>query len=157
MDRLEILKVGDPVLREKAKPVKKITKETKNLLDRMQVTMREANGVGLAAPQVGVSRRIIVVDAGDGLIELINPAIKQSTGCVADIEGCLSVPGVYGEVERASIVTVEGLDRNGKEIRIEAQGLKARALQHEIDHLDGILFIDKARIIENTELDREVK
>lgn len=140
----EIIKAGDKVLKEHAAPVAKIDKRIKQLLSDMAQTMYDADGVGLAAPQVGISLRVVVIDVGDGLIELINPVITEHEGCEKGPEGCLSVPGVYGEVERYARVTVEGLDRSGKKVRISGTGLLARALQHEIDHLDGVLFIDKA-------------
>lgn len=140
----EIVKAGDKVLKATATPVTKIDKRIRQLLDDMVHTMHAADGVGLAAPQVGVSLRVVVIDVGEGLIELINPVIVESEGCEKGREGCLSVPGVYGEVERFAKVTAEGLDRSGKKIRITGTGLLARALQHEIDHLEGILFIEKA-------------
>ncbi len=141
---LEIRKVGDPVLREKAKPVARITKRHQKLLKDMIETMYAADGIGLAAPQVGVSERLIVVDIGEGPLALVNPEILAASGSDVDREGCLSIPGVWGYVERFSRVTVQGLDEKGRPRRIEAEGLLARVLQHEIDHLDGILFTDKA-------------
>ena len=114
-------------------------------------TMYDANGVGLAAPQVGVLKRVIVIDIGDGPFALINPTIIDSWGEETDIEGCLSCPGFLGEVTRYAGVIVKGLDQQGQEITIEGEGLLARALQHEIDHLDGILFIDKAQNIRKEE------
>ena len=134
MSSRNIVEVGDPVLRQQARPVTVINKKIKKLLDDMAETMYQARGVGLAAPQVGVAKRIIVVDVGEGLWE----------GEEVDLEGCLSIPGVTGEVMRASRVRVRGLNRNGQQQVITAEGFGARALQHEIDHLDGILFIDKA-------------
>ncbi|MDT3698228.1 MAG: peptide deformylase [Thermincola sp.] len=139
-----IVEVGDPVLREKARRVPNITPNVLKLLDNMAETMYDAQGVGLAAPQVGVSKRIVVIDVGDGLIELINPEIIHREGTEMDAEGCLSIPGVRGEVKRAAKVTVKALDRTGITITLEGEGLLARAFQHELDHLDGILFIDKA-------------
>ncbi|MBO8167843.1 MAG: peptide deformylase [Thermoanaerobacteraceae bacterium] len=139
----QIVKQGDPVLREKARPVSKINANILKLLDNMADTMYDAEGVGLAAPQIGISKRVIVVDCGEGLIELINPEIVEAEGSETDVEGCLSIPGVQGMVPRAAKVKVRGLDRNGKKVELTATGLLARALQHEIDHLDGILFIDK--------------
>ena len=147
MSVLDIRRAGDPVLKEKAKPVAKITKTVRSLLDNMVQTMQEADGVGLAAPQVGVSLRVAVIDVGEGLIELINPVIVASEGCETGTEGCLSVPGIYGEVERFASVTVQGLDRQGAPITVQGSGLLARALQHEIDHLDGILFIERAQSV----------
>ncbi len=140
----EIVTEGEPVLRHKAKPVKRVNTSIRRLLDEMVDTMREANGVGLAAPQIGVSKRVIVVDIGQGLHEIINPEILSSEGSVQGIEGCLSVPGWIGEVERAESIRVTGLDRDGRQIWLDACGFLARALQHEIDHLDGVLFVDKA-------------
>lgn len=140
----KIVELGDQVLREKAVPVSEINKSILKLLDNLADTMYAAKGVGLAAPQIGVSKRVIVVDAGEGLVELINPKIVSSSGEEVAVEGCLSIPGVAGEVKRALEVEVEGLNRSGKIVRVQARGLFARALQHEIDHLDGILFIDKA-------------
>ena len=147
MTVLEIRKAGDKILKEKAQPVLKIDKRIKKLLDYMAETMDSADGVGLAAPQVGVSLRVIVLDVGDGLIELINPEIIAYEGCELGTEGCLSIPGVFGEVERFAEVTVEGLNRFGKKVNITGTGLLGRALQHEIDHLEGILFIERAQTI----------
>jgi len=144
---LEIKKAGDKVLKAKAEPVIKIDKKIRKLLDDMAETMVKADGVGLAAPQVGVSLRVVVLDVGDGLIELINPVITTSQGSSLGLEGCLSIPGVFGEVERFTEVTVEGRNRFGKKINIAGTELLARALQHEIDHLEGILFIEKAQTI----------
>jgi len=144
---MEIRKAGDKVLKEKAGAVSHVDKKIRKLLDDMTQTMYNADGVGLAAPQVGVSLRVIVIDVDDELIELINPVIVSSEGCELGTEGCLSIPGVFGEVERFSEVTVTGLNRFGKNVSIRGTGLLARALQHEIDHLDGILFIEKAQTI----------
>ena len=132
-------------LRDKAKLVTKFGKNIEKLLDNMKDTMYANRGVGLAAPQIGVSKRVIVVDVGDGPIELINPEIIDVDGTQTDSEGCLSFPGIMGDVTRAFKVEVKGLDRVGDEIGVRAEGFFARALQHEIDHLDGILFIDKAK------------
>lgn len=140
-----IVEIGDNVLREKAVVVPKITRNVLKLLDNMAKTMYSARGVGLAAPQVGVSKRVIVVDAGEGLLELINPEIIFAEGEQVDSEACLSIPGLTGEVVRAHSVQVKYLDRSGKDITIRAEGFPARVFQHEIDHLDGILFIDRAR------------
>ena len=148
MALLEIKKAGDPVLKEICMPVERVDKKMKKLLDDMAETMYQADGVGLAAPQVGVSQQIIVVDIGDGLVEIVNPQIVQSEGCEIGAEGCLSVPGVFGDVERFTAVTVEGLNRGGRKIKIKAEGFFARALQHEIDHLQGILFIEKAKTLQ---------
>lgn len=140
----KIVEYGDEVLKEKARIVPKINANILKLLDNMAETMYEANGVGLAAPQVGVSKRVIVADIGEGIIELINPEIVNYCGQETDNEGCLSIPGYIGEVTRAYEVEVKGQDRQGQEVRIKAQGLLARVLQHEIDHLEGILFLERA-------------
>ena len=141
---LDIREVGDPVLRTQAKEVEEISSITKELLNNMVETMYEAQGVGLAAPQVGISKRIIVVDPGNELFKLINPEIVEtSERTYVDEEGCLSIPGETAKVERAFAVTVEALNPKGEEISIEAKGLLARILQHEIDHLEGELFVDK--------------
>ena len=147
MSVLDIRRAGDPVLKEKAKPVAKITKTVRSLLDNMVQTMQEADGVGLAAPQVGVSLRVVVIDVGEGLIELINPEIVASEGCETGTEGCLSIPGMYGDVERFTAVTVQGIDRHGASITVQGSGLLARALQHEIDHLEGVLFVERAQSV----------
>ncbi|MFA6669247.1 MAG: peptide deformylase [Bacillota bacterium] len=134
---------GDPVLRKKSRKVDKIDDRIITLLDDMAETMKQEEGVGLAAPQVGVLRAIILVDVGDGLIELINPQLLEAEGKEIKAEGCLSIPDRSGEVERPYWVKVKGLDRKGEEVVITGEGLLARALCHEIDHLEGILFIDK--------------
>lgn len=140
----KIVEIGDPILRQKARPVKKITPNILKLLDNMADTMYHAQGVGLAAPQIGVSKRVIVVDTGEGLLELINPEVLWEEGEQVGTEGCLSVPGVTREVKRALRVRVKGWDRHGKDIEVEGEKLLARALLHEIDHLNGVLFIDRA-------------
>jgi peptide deformylase len=134
----------DEVLRKKAKPVDKIDDRVEMLISDMIETMYDADGVGLAAPQVGILKRIVVVDIGEGVQALINPEIINETGEQTDYEGCLSVPGVRAKVKRPAEVLVKALDKNGSEIEIKGSGLMARALCHELDHLDGILFIDKA-------------
>ena len=139
-----IIKIGDEALLKKCREVKEIDERVLQLLDDMAETMRSANGLGLAAPQVGVLRRIAVIDVGEGIIELINPKIiSTSDELIKDIEGCLSVPGKWGYVERPKIVAVRALDRNGKEIEITGEGILARALCHETEHLEGCLFVDK--------------
>ena len=138
----------DEVLRKKCKPVKEITPNLLTLLDDMADTMYEANGVGLAAPQVGILKRVVVIDVGEGLLELINPVILETSGSQIDDEGCLSVPGKYAPVERPYYAKVEAMDRDGNTFIIEGEELMARALCHEIDHLDGILYIDKALPVE---------
>ncbi|SHJ61320.1 peptide deformylase [Anaerobranca californiensis DSM 14826] len=145
----KVLKDNDPLLRKRSKEVKDINEEIITLLDDMLDTMEDYNGIGLAAPQIGVLKRVIVVKISDEgePIELINPKIIKSKGQDRDVEGCLSIPGVYGEVTRAKEVIVEGLDREGKKRKIMGSGLLARALQHEIDHLNGVLFTDKVEKI----------
>lgn len=138
----------DEVLRKKCKPIKEITPSLLTLLDDMADTMYEANGVGLAAPQVGILKRAVVIDVGEGLVELINPVILETSGSQIDDEGCLSVPGKYAPVERPNYVKVEAMDREGNRFTIEGEALMARALCHEIDHLDGVLYIDKALPVE---------
>lgn len=142
--KLDIRLQGDPVLRKIAKPVKKVGPAVRSLLKDMAETMYAANGAGLAAPQVGIAKRMIVVDAGDGLIELVNPELIRAEGQEIGAEGCLSIPGLVGEVERFAKVTVTCLDHDGRRRWIEGEGLLARVLQHEIDHLNGVLFTDKA-------------
>ena len=134
----------DEVLRKTCKPVKEITKNTLTLLDDMAETMYDANGVGLAAPQVGVLKRVVVIDIGDGLLELINPVMLEKQGSQIDYEGCLSVPGRSAKVDRPAYVKVEAFDRDGNQFIVEGEDLMAVALCHELDHLDGVLYIDKA-------------
>ncbi len=142
---------GDPILRKKSRAVDEINNRIKTLLDDMVETMADANGVGLAASQVGVLRRVIVIDVGNGPIKMINPEFLDSKGAEVDVEGCLSVPDLAGTVERPHWVKVKYLDENGEEQIIEGNGLLARALCHEIDHLNGILYTDK--VIEFVDLD----
>lgn len=139
----QIVQIGEPVLRKKSKKVEKIDKKIIQLLDDMADTMYDADGVGLAAPQVGILKRVVVIDIGEGLIELINPEIIETSGEQTDSEGCLSVVGRSGEVTRPYLVKVRALNREGKVIEIEGEDLLARAFCHEIDHLEGILFVDK--------------
>ena len=138
-----ILTEGDEILRKISRPVKEIDKRTKILLDDMAETMYKNDGVGLAAPQVGILRRIVVIDIGEGLLELINPEIVYSEGSKIDTDGCLSIPGRRGTVERPAKVIVQALNRKGKPIQVTGEGLMAVALCHELDHLDGILYTDK--------------
>lgn len=140
----KIVTVPNEVLRQKAKKVEKINQGVIRVLDNMKDTMYQFDGVGLAAPQIGISKRIIVVDPGDNYMEIINPEITERSGEQTGSEGCLSVPGVNGLVSRANQVVVRGMDRNSQIIEVEAEGLLARIFQHEIDHLDGVLFTDLA-------------
>lgn len=149
MAKLKIVKVGDETLRKKCRPVEEITPRTLRLLDDMAETMRDANGVGLAAPQVGVLRRIVVIEVEEGqLIELINPKIVAYAGEQTGTEGCLSVPNKWGTVTRPMHVTVRALNRAGEEVEINGSEFLARAICHELDHLDGKLYIDIASELE---------
>ena len=149
----KILKIGDETLRKHARPVTEVDRRTRQLLDDMAETMYAADGAGLAAPQVGILRRVVVIDVGEGLIELVNPEIVASEGEQHQAEGCLSVPGKRGVVARPAKVTVRALNRRGKPIEIVGEGFLAMALCHEIDHLDGVLYVDK--IIEEVPEDAE--
>jgi peptide deformylase len=135
---------GERILRSKSKPVLKVPEDMPELIEHMEAIMRDANGIGLAAPQLGILQRIFIYDVGDGLQALINPKIMQAKGEQLGAEGCLSIPGLRGDVLRADEVVVKGLDQHGKPVRIRAEGLTARVIQHENDHLDGIMFIDHA-------------
>ena len=138
-----IVKVGDEVLTKKSRRVERIDERLVTLLEDMKNTLSHANGVGLAAPQVGILKRVVVIDVGEGVIELINPEIVEQSGSQTDLEGCLSYPGRYGEVTRPSKVTVRAQDRDGKFFEVTGEGMLARAFCHEIDHLDGVLFMGK--------------
>jgi peptide deformylase len=145
MAKLQIRKVGDEVLRKTCRPVEEITPRTLTLLDDMVETMRAANGVGLAAPQVGILRRIVVIEVEEGrVIELINPKIIATAGTQEGAEGCLSIPGRSGIVKRPRHVTVRATDRNGEIFEMSGSDLLARAFCHELDHLDGHLYTDRA-------------
>ncbi|MBR5365166.1 MAG: peptide deformylase [Clostridia bacterium] len=139
---LNIVKEGDPLLRKKCRPVTEITPRILMLLDDMRETLIEANGAGLAAPQVGILRRIALVDLGEEIVELINPEILETEGEQEEVEGCLSVPDVWGITKRPAWVKVRAMNRDGEEFEVEGEGLNARCLCHEIDHLDGHLFTD---------------
>lgn len=140
----QVVTAPDPVLRQKAQPVEKVTPGVLRVIDNMRDTMYAADGVGLAAPQIGISKRIIVVDPGEQLFEVINPEIIYREGEQTAREGCLSVPEVVGWVNRSQKIKVQGMNRDGEKVEIEAEDMLARVFQHEIDHLDGILFPDKA-------------
>lgn len=144
MALLNVRTLGDPVLRSKAKEVEEVNEKTNQLIDNMFETMYEEDGVGLAAPQVGMLKRIAVVDIReDNPIVLINPEIIEEEGKAIMEEGCLSIPNRTGEVIRSRKIKLRSLNREGEEIEFEAEGFEARAIQHEMDHLDGVLFIDK--------------
>jgi len=144
----EVRKADDPILRKKAKEVTNFSDPLlKQLAEDMAETMYQAPGVGLAAPQIGVSKRVLVADCGEeagGLHVLINPKIISQEGTQIGLEGCLSFPNLYGDVERAEKVVVKAQDLSGRRFKLEATGLLSRCFQHEIDHLNGILFVDKA-------------
>ena len=150
MAKLKILKIGDETLRKTSRPVDSITPRILTLLDDMVETMRAANGAGLAAPQVGILRRIVVVETEqEGLFELINPKIIAYSGEQESEEGCLSVPGKWGVTRRPMHVTVRAMNRKGETVDINASGFLAKAFCHELDHLDGKLYIDCALSVEN--------
>ena len=145
---LEIVTVDSPraaILRRRAQPVRAITRETRTLIEQMFETLRHAHGVGLAAPQVGVGRRVIVIEAAARRLALVDPEVLKQDGEAVGTEACLSIPGLLGEVPRATRVVVRARNRRNRYITVDAQGLLARVLQHEIDHLDGILFTDRVR------------
>ena len=139
-----VVQTGDPVLRQKCTEVKNFNKELWDLLDDMKVTVRAEQGAGLAAPQVGVPLRVVVIDVGEGYFELVNPVIISTKGEQTGAEGCLSVKGKQGTVTRPNKVKAEYRDRKGKKHKLTADGFFARAVCHELDHLDGILYTDKA-------------
>lgn len=143
MAKRNIVKIGDDVLRKTCRTQLTFDERLHQILDDMKETMYAAEGVGLAAPQVGILRRFCVIDVGDGIIELINPVITEREGSQTGSEGCLSVPNRYEEVTRPMKVTVRAQDRDGNNITVTGEGLLARAMCHEIDHLDGILYIDR--------------
>jgi len=139
----KIVKGGDPVLQKKSRAVEKFDARLAQLLDDMIQTMREANGCGLAAVQVGVLRRVVIIDTGDGMLELVNPEIIGEEGEQREEEGCLSFPGEYGVTCRPAVVRLRAQNREGKWCFYKAEGLKARAFCHECDHLDGVIFKDR--------------
>lgn len=142
---LNIIKEGEPTLRKKCREVTEITPRIITLLDDMRETLRDANGCGLAAPQVGVLRRVVIVDTEEtGTVELINPEIIEKEGKQEELEGCLSIPGKWGYTSRPMKVTVRAMNRKGETFTIAGEGLAARAFCHELDHLEGVLFSDNA-------------
>jgi peptide deformylase len=153
---LPIFTIDQPVLRQKARKVARVDASIQKLMDDMVDTMTAAPGVGLAAPQVGVGLRVIVVRADEQLHCLVNPEIVKSDGEQVGYEGCLSYPGYIGEVRRAMSVVVRGRNRQGKEVKIKAEGFVARAFQHEVDHIDGIIFTDRLTSLETLRRIEEV-
>ena len=158
-----IRELGDDVLRKDCKPVKEVNRRTRILIEDMFDTMYEANGVGLAAPQVGILKQIFVVDVGDEEgnkvpYVFINPEILEREGVQVDFEGCLSVPGKSGKVARAEKVKVKAFDKDMNEFELEAEGFLARAIQHEFDHLNGVVYVDKVegRLYDNEELQEAI-
>jgi peptide deformylase len=147
MSLLDIHVLGSPALRETTEPVAAVTDELRRLIDDMLETMYAAKGIGLAAPQVGRRERITVVDVDESPIALVNPEIVLSEGKIRGEEGCLSMPEIYGDVDRAARVVVRGLDRDGRPLEVEGTELLSRCLQHEIDHLHGRLFIDYLSVL----------
>ena len=148
----KIVTVGDPILTKVCRPVTKFDQKLAILIEDMIETMHDANGVGLAGPQVGILRRVVVVDAGDEDIELVNPEVVEvSEETQTGLEGCLSLPGKYGIVTRPEHVVVRAQDRNGNTFTVSGEGLKARAFCHEIDHLDGIIYTSKCKEVLNEE------
>lgn len=139
-----ILTVDDPALHKVCRPVTKFDKKLCDLLDDMKETLVEANGVGLAAPQVGILRRVVLIDTGEDIVELINPKIVETSGEQEDVEGCLSVPGEYWLVKRPSFARVCATDRDGNEFELSGEGLIARCICHECDHLDGHIYTEIA-------------
>lgn len=137
--------IGDDILRKKCRPIEEINNRILILIKDMLETMYDANGVGLAAPQVGILKRLFVIDVGDGPMVFINPSIIKTEGIVCDTEGCLSIPNEQEMVERPERVVVKAINQKGEEFILEASGLLARAICHESDHLDGVLFIDKKK------------
>lgn len=153
MSRRFVVQTGEPVLRQKCEEVKSFNQKLWQLLDDMKETVRAENGAGLAAPQVGVAERVVVIDVQEGFFEMVNPVIVSSKGEQTGPEGCLSVKGKQGTVTRPNKVKAEYRDRNGRKHKLTAEGFFARAVCHELDHLDGILYTDKA--LEIYELDEE--
>ncbi len=156
---LKVRRYGDPVLRAKAKPVAGITPEIRVMVDDMIETMYEEVGIGLAASQVGIPLRLMIVgdENGGAARALVNPAITASGGQVTAEEGCLSIPGIFAPVTRAAWVTLEAQDLDGQPVSLQARGLQARVFQHEMDHLDGILFIDRLPPVTRDRIKRKIK
>ncbi len=139
----KIREIGDPCLKKKCRPVTEFDERLHSLLDDMKETLTLFNGVGLAAPQVGILKRVVVINLGDKILELVNPVIVKTEGSYVDVEGCLSVPGKAGEVERPEKTTVVAYDRDGRRFEYTGEELYSRCLCHELDHLEGILYVEK--------------
>jgi len=155
---LSVRRYGDSILRQKARPVAGITPELEQTIADMVETMYHQVGIGLAAPQVGIPLRLIVIDDGKrGTRALINPSIAERGGAVTAEEGCLSLPGIFGEVERSEWVRVEATDGESRPVSFEARGMLARVVQHEIDHLDGVLFIDRLPPVTRDQIKRRIQ
>jgi peptide deformylase len=156
---LKVLRYGDPALRRRAAPVGEVTPEVRATIADMTETMYDEVGIGLAAPQVGIALRLIVVadEEGRGVQALLNPAIVDRGGEATGEEGCLSIPGVFAPVTRSAWVKIEAQDVNGRPLALRASGLRARVLQHEIDHLDGVLFIDRIDPVTRDRIKRKIK
>jgi peptide deformylase len=152
MSILTLHLLGSPVLRQESAELTSVDDATRRFIEDLFETMAAAKGVGLAANQVGVARRVAVIDVEEQRFAMINPRIVSAEGKATAEEGCLSIPDVFGDVTRAALVVLEALDQDGKSFRLEASGLVARAIQHEIDHLDGILFLDHLSTLRRTML-----
>ena len=155
--KLRIRYYGDPSLRKRSQPVKEASDAERAILSEMADLMRISGGVGLAAPQVGINKQMLIVDVGDGLVTLINPRISKKSGSVAMEEGCLSIPGIFVRVKRARKIVVHGYNEQNEKVSITAKDLLARALQHEIDHLRGRLIIDYANFFQKIRLRKKLK
>ena len=160
MENSRVRVYGDAVLRKKAEPVEKIDSSIRELVERMFVALEEEGGIGLAAPQIGVSKRVIIVsvpeDSGRTEIALVNPVITSAEGTQEFEEGCLSVPGIFEMVQRKAKITIEGLELSGKTYKAEYEGFPATVFQHEIDHLDGVLFVDRLPRMKRRLLEKEL-
>ncbi len=157
METRKIKTLGEQCLRENSMPVKEKSEQLCSLLDDMAGAMRTAGGVGLAAPQIGINERIVIFDSGSGLLEIINPEISLAEGDESMAEGCLSVPGALVEIKRAEKILLKGLDRDFKPVKYSLEGLPSRIVQHEIDHLDGILIVDYLSLIKRKVFEKQWK
>jgi len=157
MSLKEIIIYPDPVIKKKSESVEEVDEEIKQLIDDMTETMYASRGVGLAAVQIGILKRVIVVNVGEELVALVNPEILENEGESKMEEGCLCLPGVLIDVKRSEKVKVKGLNEKGEEVVVDAEGLLARAFQHEVDHLNGILIIDKVSRIKRELLTNKLR